>query len=59
LWILAFLWAKSQALSVQIVPAGRSRLRRQSAKFPGLCNLADEIYPYQLTADVGFLKIRR
>jgi hypothetical protein len=47
---------KSRELFVQIVLDGRSRLKRQS--FLGFA-LKDRIYPYQLTADVGFLKIRR
>jgi hypothetical protein len=57
LWILAFLRTKSGALSVQIVPAGRVRLTRtrKGQGFRAL-RLADGIYPYQLTADVGFLK---
>ncbi len=44
-------------LSVQIVLAGRLRLTR-TRKVQGFraLRLADEIYPYQLTADVGFLK---
>jgi len=42
--------------SVQIVLAGRSRFKEAKRKVSWASRLAGGVYPYQLTADVGFLK---
>ena len=37
-------------------PAWKVRIKRAKCKVSWALRLADVIYPYQLTADVGFLK---
>ncbi len=40
-------------------PGWKVKIKEAKCKVSRALRLADEIYPYQLTADVGFLKIRR